>query len=155
MTFTHLPQKWRQRDGRIIEIADMDDHHLTCTILMVARAAAKTADYIFNRDAATLCYGRSSVNGDGALDVIDGELMNLRPHTIAEVLSTWPIWHSLRNEADRRAARLGFVPRPEAIVLRSPDEEDVPKWASREPRGPDLDAVVPTQDAVDAVWGRQ
>lgn len=139
-----LPTHWRQKNGVVIAIRDMDDSHLTNTILMIGRAAEKASDYIFQRDLAGMTSFATTCRGDGATMAIESAISQLRPHTVAEILHTWPIWHAFREEADRRAAAQGFVPLPEEVVCNVPEDKDVPEWTKRNPKDEPA-PTVPTQ----------
>ena len=74
--------KWTCKDGRVLDIRDMDTQHLRNAVNMLRRKGAVTA-YEFESCAR---YAFSSMSGDMASMAAENELMRMIPYKPLEVM---------------------------------------------------------------------
>lgn len=104
-----LPTTWKMCNGCVIKIVDMDDSHLTNTLLMMKRNVTKIcrreADILFREDLSALASALSQAGGDDAQMTIEGEMARLEVKDIdvGLSLSKMPRYVALCQEAEFRS----------------------------------------------------
>jgi len=76
------PKKWKCRDGRVLDIKDMETRHLRNTIAMLRRNGVVTTDEYMS----CLAYACSSDTPDGAAMCAESEVASMRPWTGLKIM---------------------------------------------------------------------
>lgn len=88
--------KWCTRDGREIEVADMDTNHLRNTIALIERTAQRR----FPDELAAAYRFESMLQGEMAIDCMDREIHTMEEEGWRSILP--PIYDEMVDELESR-----------------------------------------------------